>query len=144
MPDPRRPLHSIEFALTCGSEALFISDPGKVSHQHVAVFSLKRTDRRRTLHESRAEAIEDSLPTNRHWRLGALCRMVDPTTFFHPDNERGPQRRNRINRAKKFCEGCTVLCECRDYALAEREAFGIWGGLSEEDRAQLLVARQAN
>jgi len=33
--------------------------------------------------------------------------------------------------------GCEVRSECLDYALANDERFGIWGGLSERERRKL-------
>lgn len=32
----------------------------------------------------------------------------------------------------------SVLEECRRHALRTREPYGIWGGLSEEERAEIL------
>lgn len=32
---------------------------------------------------------------------------------------------------------------CRDYALTAGEPFGIWGGMSEEDRDHVLVQGRA-
>jgi hypothetical protein len=34
-----------------------------------------------------------------------------------------------------------VLEECREYALLVREPHGIWGGLNEYERRQLLARR---
>jgi WhiB family redox-sensing transcriptional regulator len=31
-----------------------------------------------------------------------------------------------------------VLRQCRAHALAVREPYGVWGGLSEQDREQIL------
>ena len=39
--------------------------------------------------------------------------------------------------AKKVCVGCEVRAECLEYALANDERFGIWGGLSERERRKL-------
>jgi WhiB family redox-sensing transcriptional regulator len=58
--------------------------------------------------------------------------------FFHPDGERGPRRRNRENAAKAVCATCPVIAACRRQALAIAEPYGIWGGLSEDDRALIL------
>ncbi|MDU0313176.1 WhiB family transcriptional regulator [Phycicoccus sp. M110.8] len=44
---------------------------------------------------------------------------------------------NARNRARTLCDGCPVLAECRDYALAAGEEYGVWGGLCEVDRAVL-------
>jgi WhiB family redox-sensing transcriptional regulator len=80
-------------------------------------------------------------PLLEHWewqRLGA-CRSLDTALFFHPENERGPRRVAREAGAKAVCARCPVIAECRQHALAVREPYGVWGGLSESDRAELLL-----
>ena len=39
--------------------------------------------------------------------------------------------------AKRICLGCEVKDACLEYALANDERFGIWGGLSERERRRL-------
>lgn len=41
----------------------------------------------------------------------------------------------REHRAKAICRECPVLAQCRDHALAVGEVYGIWGGMSESERA---------
>jgi WhiB family redox-sensing transcriptional regulator len=72
------------------------------------------------------------------WQYQGACRDLDPEAFFHPDGERGPRRRNRENAAKAVCASCPVITACRAHALAVQEPYGIWGGLSEDDRAAIL------
>jgi WhiB family redox-sensing transcriptional regulator len=72
------------------------------------------------------------------WQYQGACRDLDPEAFFHPDGERGPRRRNRENAAKAVCASCPVIAACRAHALAVQEPYGIWGGLSEDDRAAIL------
>jgi WhiB family redox-sensing transcriptional regulator len=72
------------------------------------------------------------------WQYQGACRDLDPEMFFHPDGERGPRRRNRENAAKAVCASCPVIAACRAHALAVQEPYGIWGGLSEDDRAVIL------
>jgi hypothetical protein len=38
-----------------------------------------------------------------------------------------------------ICAGCPVRVECADYAVRAREPYGVWGGLSEEDREQIYA-----
>ncbi len=45
-------------------------------------------------------------------------------------------------KAKAICSVCPVRVQCLDFAVEIREPYGIWGGLTEADRRQ-LVARQA-
>ena len=69
-----------------------------------------------------------------HWQDHGACREADPTVFFHPQNERGTSRLARDRAAKRVCAACTVRLECADYAIRAREPYGVWGGLSEEER----------
>ena len=71
------------------------------------------------------------------WRLRAACRHVDSAVFFSPDGERPPQRDARETRAKAICGGCPVIGQCAAYAIQYGERYGVWGGLSERERAAL-------
>jgi len=70
------------------------------------------------------------------WQLVGSCRDADPTLFFHPEGERGPARSKRADAAKRVCASCPVLEECREHALAVREPYGVWGGMSEDEREE--------
>jgi WhiB family redox-sensing transcriptional regulator len=72
------------------------------------------------------------------WQYQGSCRDLPSEMFFHPDGERGPRRRNRENTAKAICATCPVIAACRAHALAVQEPYGIWGGLSEDDRLAIL------
>lgn len=76
------------------------------------------------------------------WQLAGACREADPMLFFHPEGERGPARRKRDDAAKAVCAECPVLALCREHALAVREPYGVWGGLTEEDREAHYSAGQ--
>ena len=64
------------------------------------------------------------------WQERALCAQTDPEAFF-------PEKGGSTREAKKVCVGCDVRAECLEYALANDERFGIWGGLSERERRKL-------
>lgn len=72
------------------------------------------------------------------WQGGAACRGMDSSTFFHPPEERNAARQQRIDAAKQICRTCPAMLACRAHALQVREPYGIWGGLSEDERAALL------
>jgi WhiB family transcriptional regulator, redox-sensing transcriptional regulator len=72
------------------------------------------------------------------WQLLAACREADPAIFFHPEGERAGARRRRQQRAKAISAQCPVIAQCSDHALRFGEDFGIWGGLSEDDRRRML------
>jgi WhiB family redox-sensing transcriptional regulator len=72
------------------------------------------------------------------WQVEAACRGMASSFFFHPWGERGPSRDERVRRAKEVCAACPVLEACRQHALDVQEQYGVWGGLSEEERMVLL------
>ena len=78
-----------------------------------------------------------------NWQIHGSCRGEDSSVFFNPDGERGRARSRRENHAKAICATCPVLDECRQHALAVGEPYGIWGGLSESERAALLRIRDS-
>jgi WhiB family redox-sensing transcriptional regulator len=67
------------------------------------------------------------------WQERALCAQTDPEAFF-------PEKGGSTREAKRICSGCDVRAECLEYALANDERFGIWGGLSERERRRLRRA----
>lgn len=69
------------------------------------------------------------------WQWQGACRTTDPEVFFHPEGERGNQRRSRDLEAKEVCLRCPVLRQCREHALSAREPYGVWGGMTEDERA---------
>jgi len=72
------------------------------------------------------------------WQTHAACRDMPSTYFFHPWGERGADREARIQRAKEVCSHCPVIQACQRHALEVQEMYGIWGGLSEDERLILL------
>jgi WhiB family redox-sensing transcriptional regulator len=82
------------------------------------------------------------LVENWEWQLLGACRGEDPSLFFHPEGERGPRRSGRESAAKAVCARCPVLALCRAHALAAREPYGVWGGMSESER-EAVHARAA-
>ena len=83
--------------------------------------------------------IEPALVVDAAWRAQAACLRHPSILFFgHDDSEPNAERRSREDRAKEVCSGCVVRTECLDYALATREPYGIWGGLTELERRARL------
>lgn len=71
---------------------------------------------------------------DRSWVANAACRDVPTALFF-------PERGENAPEAKGICRSCPVRCECREYALANGEKFGIWGGMSERERRRVRRLR---
>lgn len=68
------------------------------------------------------------------WVASALCGQTDPELFF-------PENGQSAAPARMICRQCKVRTECGEYALsAPGRLHGVWGGLSEEERAELRRA----
>ena len=70
------------------------------------------------------------LPDEASWQERALGSQTDPEAFF-------PEKGGSTRDAKRICASCEVRSQCLEYALANDERFGIWGGLSERERRKL-------
>ena len=75
---------------------------------------------------------EDGL--DRTWQRRANCMGVDPELFF-------PERGASTREAKEVCRGCVVREDCLEFAIANSEKFGIWGGMSERERRRVRRMR---
>ena len=68
------------------------------------------------------------------WQTHARCTEVDPEIFF-------PERGGSSKAARAVCADCSVRAQCLEYALNNKEQFGIWGGTSERERRRLRKER---
>jgi WhiB family redox-sensing transcriptional regulator len=70
----------------------------------------------------------------------ARCRDAASELFFGPaQQETRRERLARERRAKAMCDACPALDACRELALETLELYGVWGGLSEQERRNHLV-----
>ena len=74
------------------------------------------------------------------WQSDAACRGMASGVFFSPPGERGNTRRAREQRALRICRSCPVLDQCAAFARGNGEPFGVWGGLTERQRASAAVS----
>ena len=72
---------------------------------------------------------------NMSWRQRAACRGVDPDVFYPPTDEEAEE-------AKSICRVCPVREACLEYALANRERDGVWGGATERERRRIVRQRR--
>lgn len=77
-----------------------------------------------------AEFVDVIRSDEMEWQVKGICRNIDPE-FFFPE---GRAKANQAKIAKRICLDCPILQECRDWALTRGEQFGVWGGLSDNDR----------
>jgi WhiB family redox-sensing transcriptional regulator len=73
------------------------------------------------------------------WHRDGACTQADPELFFNPYDERGADRTRRDALAVAVCRTCPVMQRCREENLHEQ--FGVWGGLTEEDRKAIRKGR---
>jgi WhiB family redox-sensing transcriptional regulator len=76
------------------------------------------------------------------WQSEGNCRGEDSAKFFLPDGSRGPDRARREAQAKAICQTCPVLERCREHSLTTQEPYGVWGGMGENERNEILKARK--
>ncbi|MDA2804466.1 WhiB family transcriptional regulator [Nocardiopsis suaedae] len=68
------------------------------------------------------------------WQRRARCRFEPKALFFPPEGERPDQREARERRAMKTCAACPVIEQCGEHTLDRPEPYGIWGGMTPDDR----------
>lgn len=71
------------------------------------------------------------------WREAAACLHEDPDVFYPA----GRAARGLVAHAQAVCATCPVMEACGNWALATGEQWGIWGGMSENRRRQILRRR---
>lgn len=78
------------------------------------------------------------ITTDPNWADRGACVGMDPDEFY-------PQRHDTaaINAAKRVCRACEVREVCLEYAIANNERAGIWGGLGDRARKRIRIDRNA-
>ena len=73
------------------------------------------------------------------WRDSGACRRDGAGTDFYPPmhGERKHERLARERRAKQVCASCPVRAECLEHAITLDERYGVWGGLTQDERRHL-------
>ena len=76
---------------------------------------------------------------DRTWMADGACYAAGTAVadLFHPVG----QGDDDYTAARRICNACPVIDACRDYALAAREPFGMWGGLTPTERFAIRKAR---
>jgi WhiB family redox-sensing transcriptional regulator len=72
---------------------------------------------------------------NLSWRLKGACRGLDPAIFY-------PVSEDDAAEAKVVCHSCPVRETCLEWALANREHDGVWGGATERERRRMIRQRR--
>lgn len=78
------------------------------------------------------------------WQIKAACRGPQSDVFFPPAHfEKKDEKETRERQAKSICATCSVRKPCLEYSIRIREPHGVWGGLNEAERKQIM-AREAS
>ena len=64
------------------------------------------------------------------WSAYGSCASEDPELFF-------PEPGADTSEARAICRSCPVRRMCLDYAIETHQKFGIWGGMTENQRRRL-------
>jgi len=70
------------------------------------------------------------------WTQQAACRGTETEIFF-------PANPAEEAEALSICASCPVRTQCLDYAIRNRETYGIWGGATPEQRRRMRRVRAA-
>jgi WhiB family redox-sensing transcriptional regulator len=73
--------------------------------------------------------------TQTSWMDAASCASVDPLLFDQGDRGNA----NRYTDARKVCRRCPVAAQCLTHAIDRDERYGMWGGLTPEERDEIHV-----
>jgi WhiB family redox-sensing transcriptional regulator len=65
----------------------------------------------------------------------AACAETDPELFY-------PEKGGATLAAKRICAGCEIRLPCLQWSLDNAEPSGLWGGMSENQRRELLKGRK--
>jgi WhiB family redox-sensing transcriptional regulator len=65
------------------------------------------------------------------------------TAVFYPDRNKTGRGIKPDNRAAlTLCASCVVREPCLEFALKNREEFGVWGGTTPRGRRRILTERR--
>lgn len=91
----------------------------------------------RTSSTRRAWDCTEDLQPEEGWKKQANCLTVDPDLFFGED-EKLQMSREDVEAARVWCIDCRVAESCLIHAFQQNERFGIWGGLTMEERKRAV------
>ena len=75
------------------------------------------------------------------WQDLGACKDTDPELFFLDHNVRHVQKRKKEQAAIKVCQACPVVQQCLDHSLRVPEFYGVWGGMTADQRMSMLRKR---
>jgi WhiB family redox-sensing transcriptional regulator len=74
------------------------------------------------------------------WGKYAACKGKE-SDMWYPETLGTMQGRQDMRNAKMICSLCIVRAKCLKYADDNNEAYGIWGGLTPQERGYKRFGR---
>jgi WhiB family redox-sensing transcriptional regulator len=63
------------------------------------------------------------------------CATVDPDVMF-------PEAVEEVPDAQRVCRHCPFKTACHEWAVDTAQAYGVWGGITEQERRREIFARR--
>lgn len=68
------------------------------------------------------------------WKAQGTCRSYGWPDLWFPE---GKDKRRQEQESVSVCLGCPMLARCRESALKNKEIYGVWAGLTEDELREL-------
>jgi len=70
------------------------------------------------------------------WRDSSACSALPKEVFFsyNSNNLEATRRKEYKTLALETCKSCPVIDKCFEFAICNNEQFGIWAGLTPDQR----------
>jgi WhiB family transcriptional regulator, redox-sensing transcriptional regulator len=91
---------------------------------------------------STALATPPELTESPSWTMRALCVLAvwkgiaSPDAWFPVRGDEASRKTARV--AYAICAACPVRAQCLDWAINTRQVHGIWGGMGQHNRRQII------
>lgn len=78
------------------------------------------------------------------WKENRRCSKGESDLFFPERHKDSFKRQQLVKEARAICAQCVVTETCLEFALKNKEKFGIFGGMTEPERRHILMQRMVN
>jgi WhiB family redox-sensing transcriptional regulator len=68
------------------------------------------------------------------WKAQGTCRSYGWPDLWFPE---GRDKRRQEKTAVTICLACPMLAKCRESALGNKEIYGVWAALTEDELREL-------
>jgi hypothetical protein len=67
---------------------------------------------------------------NESWRKDTVCSKTKTIDWFSDEKD-------QVKMAKEACRKCPVADKCLEFAVRNKERFGVWGGFTPRERNKI-------